>query len=287
MASLLIIIIIFVTIAFPILPFSVLHLPHYVFYGSKDLYRYIKYKRWREFKGYGKILTFNGLFGAGKTLSTTHYVSRIYKKYDGVEVYDFDAKKWVTQHIHIVSNYHFTGIPYTKLVGEYQLINFDQPKQDVTIFVLDEIGAIFNNRDYKSFTPDVLTSMLQCRHRKAMFIGTSQRFQMQDKNFRITMEKANQCKKVWRIVKISTYDAYQLENCNNPTMLKPLKNKYWFCYDRDYNAYDTNEMVCKLLKDAESGKLMTSAEITEKQGASDGNVNLASSVKKRYVKRVR
>lgn len=279
------IIIVFVFLAFPIVPYMLTHLHLIIPYAITDLYKYIKYRRWNECKYYGKILTYNGLFGTGKTLSSTRFIRNIYDRYNGKLVYDFERKEWVTQNIHIVCNYHLTDVPYTPLTSESQLINIEQPEHDVTIFVLDEIGAIFNNRDYKNFTPDVLTSLLQCRKRKALFIGTSQRFQMQDKNFRTTMETANQCKKTWRIVKVSTYDAYQLENCSNPLMLKPLHSYYWFAKDSDYEAYDTTEMVGKLIKDAEADKLMSSAEISAKESGAGGDVALATSVKRRYRKR--
>lgn len=280
-----IIAIVFICLALPIVPFLFTHIPHILFYGVKDIYKYVKYKRWNEFRDFGRIMTYNGLFGAGKTLSCTHYVRSVYNRYNGVEVYDFDKGEWVIQHIHIISNYDLKDVPYTKLVSERQLVNIEQPKQDVTIIVLDEISAIFNNRDYKNFTPDVLTSLLQCRHRKVAFLGTAQRFQMQDKNFRQTMETANNCKKRWRIVKISLFDAYQLENCNNPLMLKPISVKYWFVRDSDYEAYNTNEMVTKLLKDAESGKMLTSEEISVKQGDNGADISLATSVKRKFRKR--
>lgn len=277
-------ILIFICICFPFLPFFVKNLPRVIYYAIKDVYAYFKYKRWNEFRDYGRIMTYTGLFGAGKTLSCTHYICNIYNHYNGLQVWDFDKGEWVTQHIHIISNYHLKDVPYAKLISEQQLVNIEQPKQDITIIVLDEISAIFNNRDYKNFTPDVLTSLLQCRHRKVAFVGTAQRFQMQDKNFRTTMETSNSCKKRWRFVKISLFDAYELENCPNPTMLKPISIKYWFVKDSDYNAYDTNEMVTKLLKDAELGKMMSSEEITVKQGGSDGDVRLATTRKRKFKK---
>lgn len=280
---LLLLFIVFICIICPFIPFIVTRLPLVIFYGVKDIYNYFKYKRWHECKMYGQILTYNGLFGTGKTLSVTRFVLNLYNRYNGKLVYDFNKGEWVEQKIHIVANYHLNGVPYTPLVAESQLININQDEQDITIFVLDEIGAIFNNRDYKNFTPDVLTSMLQCRKRKALFLGTAQRFQMQDKNFRTTMEKANQCKKTWRIVKLSCFDAYQLENCNNPLMLKPLSVKYWFVKDSNYNAYDTSEMVGKLIKDAEDGKMLTSSEIALKNDISS-DVNLATSRKRKYKK---
>lgn len=279
-----IIIIAFVCVTCPVIPFLFSKLHLIVFYGILDIYKYFRYKRWREFKRYGKIMCYCGLFGAGKTLSMTHFVRMLYEQYNNQKVYDFENKKWVIQHIHIISNYALEDIPYTPLVCEEQLYNIQQPKQDITIVLLDEISAIFNNRDYKNFTPDLLTSLLQCRHRKVMFLGTAQRFQMTDKNFRQTMETSSNCKKMWRIVKVALFDAYELENCSNPLMLKPIMKQYWFVKDSDYNAYDTNEMVTKLVKDAKEGRMLTSSEISAKQGDVVADVNLTTMRKRKWRK---
>lgn len=274
--------IVFVCLTCPIVPFLFKHFYLIVFYGVLDIYKYFKYKRWREFRRYGKIMCYCGLFGAGKTLSMTHFVRSLYEQYNNVEVYDFEQRKWVVQHIHIVSNYALHDIPYTPLVCEEQLYNIEQSKQDITIVLLDEISAIFNNRDYKNFTPDLLTSLLQCRHRKVMFLGTAQRFNMTDKNFRQTMETSSNCKKFWRICRVNLLDAYELENCTNPLMLKPIARQYWFVRDSDYDAYDTNEMVTKLVKTAQEGKLLTSSEIAAKQGEIASNMAFATRIKKRF-----
>lgn len=276
--------ILFVCLTCPIVPFLLKNFYLVVFYGILDIYKYFKYKRWREFKRYGKIMCYCGLFGAGKTLSMTHFVKSLYEQYNNVEVYDFERNKWVVQHIHIISNYTLHDIPYTPLVCEEQLYNIEQPKQDITIVLLDEISAIFNNRDYKNFTPDLLTSLLQCRHRKVMFLGTAQRFNMTDKNFRQTMETSSNCKKFWRICRVNLLDAYELENCTNPLMLKPIARQYWFVRNSDYEAYDTNEMVTKLVKTAQEGKLLTSSEIAAKQGEAVANMAFATHVKKRFRK---
>lgn len=279
-----IILVVFVCTVCPLIPFLISKLHLILYYGILDIYRFFRYKRWNEFRAYGKIMCYCGLFGTGKTLSMTHFVRMLYEQYNGLEVWDFENKKWVIQHLHIISNYALEDIPYTPLTHEEQLYEIEQPPQDITIILLDEISAIFNNRDYKNFTPDLLTSLLQCRHRKLLFLGTAQRFQMTDKNFRQTMETSSNCKKFWRIVKVALFDAYELENCTNPLMLKPIRKQYWFVKDSDYNAYDTNEMVTKLVKDAKEGRMLTSTEISAKQGEAAGDVNLTTMRKRRWWK---
>ena len=67
-------------------------------------------------------------------------------------------------------------------------------------------------------------------------------------------------------------------------MLKPIARQYWFVKDSDYQAYDTNEMVTKLVKTAQEGKLLTSEEIAAKQGEAVANMAFATHVKKRFRK---
>ena len=86
-------------ICVPFLRCLVLHPFSTVYYIIKDTYIYIKYRRWREYKKYGTLSIFNGLFGKGKTLSSTYFARKIYKKYNGKKVYDFKDKCWKIQHI--------------------------------------------------------------------------------------------------------------------------------------------------------------------------------------------
>ncbi len=45
-----------------------------------------------------------------------------------------------------------------------------------------------------------------------------------------------QCKKVWRFQFNSYYDGFQLENAQDPTLVRPLRRACWFVTDADYNA---------------------------------------------------
>ena len=69
----------------------------------------------------------------------------------------------MTQHIHIVSNVSFSDIPYTPFVTSRQLMDVDQPREDITIFVMDEIGAIWNSRDFKTnISTNYLETFCRC-----------------------------------------------------------------------------------------------------------------------------
>lgn len=81
-----------------------------VFYAVKDLYEYIVHKSARNCPT-GKIIAYTALFGGGKTLSVVHYVTTLFYRYDGLKVWDRDRKKFVTQHIHVISNVSLK-IPY-------------------------------------------------------------------------------------------------------------------------------------------------------------------------------
>ena len=91
----------------------------------------------------------NKVFGSGKTLDMTMLARQIFNKYDGLPVWNEDRQEFVTQHIHLISNVELLDVPYTPFTTAEQLKNVVQDEDDVTLFVFDEVGAIWN-RDRKS-----------------------------------------------------------------------------------------------------------------------------------------
>ena len=135
-------IVLLILICFPVIPFVIFHLHYIIPYGIKDIYSFFKYKKYNECHDYGKVITIcasgTKVFGSGKTLSGVHALRYIYDKYDGLEVWNPTEKRFVIQHIHIISNVELTDIPFTYFENEQQLIEVEQPEMDVTIFFLDE-----------------------------------------------------------------------------------------------------------------------------------------------------
>lgn len=254
-------------------------------YGSVDLYYYIKHKEFNRCPFYGRVDIIsayrNKVFGSGKTLCVSKQVHDIYNKYNGLPVWDESKQAFVTQHIHIVSNVSFSDIPYTPFVTSRQLMDVEQPREDITIFVMDEIGAIWNSRDFKTnISTELLRNLLQVRKNKIYIIGTSQRFHFCDALLRQITANLVCVKKTWRIVRKLAYDPMDFENCNNIDMLKPLKVSYAWITNQDYASYDTDERVERLRSD----DLLPDDQILINQGAHVNDLS-ASGLKRRYRRR--
>lgn len=59
------------------------------------------------------------------------------------------------------------------------------------------------------------------------------------------------------------YDAYEMENCNNPTLLKAKRKTVWFVRDHDYHSYDTFAVVDDVVKDVQEGAFLSDQEIIQ------------------------
>ena len=268
----------------PYFRYSLMHPIKTVSNAIKDVYEYIHYKRYNEFRGYGKIENYiansNQAFGCGKTLTMVNQVIDIYNRYDGKYVYDYEKGIFVKQRIRVFSNVAFTNIPYIPFTGITQFARleeyyktvsypYDEPfqTQDIIIFAVDEIGHVFNSRDFKTnFSTETLTRMLQVRKNKVLWIGTSQRWSLIDKIIRETSSEVTTCRKWWRFVLLQTYDAWELENAKSQEMLKPLNMRVWFALNKDYDAYDTNQLVEELNKQVEDGDFIQTEDILARAG---------------------
>lgn len=284
-------IVIFLLFCFPVIPFIIRNLHNIFRYGFLDIVHFFKFKKYNECHDYGKVITIcaSGIkvFGSGKTLSGVHAIRYIYNKYDGLEVWNPTEKRFVEQHIHVISNVELKDIPFTWFENEKQLIEVDQPEMDITLFFLDESSSIWNSRNYKdNISTDLLTSLLQCRKNKIGLITTSQRFIFQDKLIRQITSEVWEAYKVWRIVRLQTFDAYDVENCTNLQLLKSLATSFWFVKNEDYEAYDTSAIVEKLKKMNEEGQLLSAPEILEAQGISDRAVELVERLSRKGKKRL-
>lgn len=276
---------------FPLIPFLITHFYQICVWGLVDLYYYFKHKRWNECPYFGQVWITtayrNKVFGSGKTLDITMIVRMIYKRYNGLQVWDPDQGKFVTQHINVISNVDFDpkfGIPYKKFISAVQFKTVEQGPMDVTIFLFDEIGAIWNSRNYKdNISTELLKHLLQCRKNKIMIIGSSQRFKFVDALLRQITGSVFCVKKYWRILRKLEYDPYELENCTNMEMIKPICTKYKFIYNKDFAAYDTRAKV----DDLQKLDLLPDKEILANQHLAEGELAAATGLKRRYRKRVR
>lgn len=224
--------------------------------GFSDIYYYFKHKKYNECHEFGKIRLNSAkgsqVFGCGKTLTLVRQAVEIYKKYNDKLVWSENEKKFVKQHIHIISNVTLYDVPYIKWEGVNQFTELEKygfPEQDVTLFLLDESGVIFNSRNFRdNISVSMLTTLLQSRKNKICLYMTSQRFQFTDKLLRQSCSTITTCRKWWRIVEVCEYDAFSVENALNPSLVKPLSTRYWIAKDKDYHSYDSYQLIETFVK---------------------------------------
>jgi len=222
----------------------------------KDIKHYIKYKeynRCRNFAYYNLYTAYsNQVFGCGKTLTMVKDALALYYKYDGKPVWSDDENDFVIQHVNLISNMKLNGDRYYRFVDEHQFTEFEKfgfGKEDINIFLIDEIQALYDSRNFKdNISSDFMTRFLQCRKNKVIILGTAQRFSRCDKFLREMTSTVITCVKTWRYVSLNYYNAQTVEHMEDITLIVPDAKNHWFATDNAYSSYDTNELVEKLKK---------------------------------------
>lgn len=285
-----IIIFLFLFFTFPFVRFLFFNIPRILFGVIPDFYKYIRYCRWRECNAYGKIITYTGLFGQGKTKECVRFITRQFDKYDGLMIYDFNAKKWVEQRIVVYSNVDLS-IPYVKLTSLQQLVDCQNSSVGiVNLFLIDEASVVFNSREFKTnFSTPALNTILTSRHHKIGVLLTSQRFGHMDALLRQVTSSVYECSyfKPLRIQKIKIYDAWEVENCTNLLLIKPVAVRYHYTTDKDYNNYDTYAMVESISKKCKDGDFISDNDVLNKQGNASNDIRMVSNPKSRLKKRLK
>ena len=294
--------IIFFIIAIPCLIFSVIsvffrtiitHPFKSIYYSLVDTYNYFRQHRY-DMMQTGRLICYTALFGGGKTLSCVHYVASLYYRYNDRLVFDVDRQKFVTQKVHIISNVDLS-IPYEKFENLSQVVrvadrfkSIDEVNDTLTCTVVlgDEFSVQMNSRNFKSnIDPLFLNTLLTCRHHHIMFIYNAQRFNHVDALLRQVTTYVVECHKVWRVVIQSTFDAYTLENCSDPTQVKALGNSGWFVTDHDYSMYDTLACVGNLKRSYEEEDMLSEIEIINKNSSNRYDIGQTRRLKKIFGKR--
>lgn len=216
--------------------------PLFWVYVIKDFARYCKRKGWYDFNYWGFHL-FVGKFGGGKSISGVRRCYNICKAHKGVTVltnlnlFDFPE-----------------GTNIIKLVNSDQIL--DLP--DKSIILVDETATIFNSRDYGrskvSVPKPVYQIILQCRHRRIMFIANSPRWNLLDKQLRDIADTVTECHSYFhdpfsRYTTCCEFDAQEYDKWySNP--LLPLRRIGYYAYvqtDELRSKYDTKELVNNML----------------------------------------
>ena len=202
----------------------VLHPLATVLYAFKDTFFYFKHHKY-DYYDAGQLISFQGHFGKGKTLSAVHMaVYDIYMRYNNKEVYERDQKRMVTQKIHIISNATLKTVPYEPLESISQVccqaymnkkIDKENRTRTVLIVVLDEASVQLNSRQFKSnIDSQFLNTLLTTRHYHMSFLYTSQKFKLVDALMRSVTQVCIVCKKVWRFMVWYFYDAYSISSAS-------------------------------------------------------------------------
>lgn len=276
----------------------VLHPFKTVYYGARDLYFYFKHKQYNEYTA-GVLNCYCAHFGGGKTLSIVHYVTLLFKRYNNKKVWDRGRKKFVLQKIHIISNVDLKSVPYEPLQSLSQVvacaynnkkIDDEENTRTVVIVLLDEASVQLNSRSFKTnIDPIFLNTLLTSRHYHISFLYSSQKFKLTDALMRSVTQNCINCKKIWRFMVQSVYDADEIEYASDPTMVKPRRRTGFFVRDFDYNSYDTLACVDKLKKSVDENDMMTPEEILTMRGEinpNNDNIGHMSHRLKRHYKRM-
>ena len=133
--------------------------PSLLFYVFYDYLVYKTYKKDKLFYGWG-IHLFTGKFGSGKTSLMVIKAFELCKKYPQLTV---------------ITNLKLTNFPeYTNIIPLTCVDDILEAPVD-SIVLIDEIGTIFNSRDFmsgkKSVPKALFQHLAQCRHRRMMIFG--------------------------------------------------------------------------------------------------------------------
>lgn len=260
-----------------------------------DLYYYIKYKKWNEAPfGYcnAYIAQDSKAFGCGKTLTSVEYLENLYNQYNDKMIWNDETKKWVKQKIIIFSMVEFKNIPYIRLKSMKQFISYlhsryekdkEEDVKTVSYLFVDEAGSTFNSRSFKeNFDPLAIKTLLTARHFRAAMILTAQRFGMIDALLRQITNRCIACDKLWRFQRVNYYDAYEMENAQNPALVKPFSKDCWFITNKSFGRYNTYQLLEDIKKKCEDGDMMSEEEILIHQANLGANTEAIIDISKKY-----
>lgn len=209
------------------------------------------------------------VFGCAKTLSAVVLVRKLYDKFNGAKTYDYKCSKphWVTWSVRVISNVSIEGVPVVPFVSLQQLVDLSGQDNDgiFTIVLLDECNAVLNSRNFKSnLNEEQIKSIVTCRHNNMCMFLVGQRFKYLDALVRSMTDRVIECVHIplFNTVVHYIYSAYDLENIDNPAMIKPIGKKYNYIHQWQYHLYDTKALVNNIAK----SDSLSSAEVLANKG---------------------
>lgn len=250
-------------------------LPEFVYYLVYDKLIYYFYRKFLLFPGWG-IHLFTGKFGQGKTSLMTIKAYKMCKKYP---------------QLNVLTNINLTNFPeHTNIIPlrtAQDILN--APKN--TLVLIDEIGTLFNSRDFSSgknsVPKPVFQHLCQVRKRHMMILATVQRFNLLDKQIRDITATVTECSASFahpfsRMLTGLTYDIDEYEAYTVNRLYVPRVQSTYVAIQKDFSRhlYDTSELIQGLL----TAEYLSDEEILRNQGSfdsfSDGSKEAQKAFKK-------
>lgn len=201
------------------------------------------YFNWKSiFQGWG-IHLYTGKFGTGKTSTLVSIAYDLCVKYPQLSV---------------LTNINIQNFPETTNILHLETATDILNAPENCLVIIDEIGTIFNSRDFsggKRAVPKPLFQHLcQCRKRKMMILATVQRFNLLDKQIRDITATVSTCKAIFkhpytRMIRIKTYDIEEFEAYTENKSYKPrkLSGQVRIQSNQSRMLYDTSQLVDNML----------------------------------------
>lgn len=223
-----------------------------------------KLKLYKEFFGWG-IHLYTGRFGSGKTITMCQVAYNLCVKYPQLS---------------ILSNLKLDNFPeHTRILHLNNATDILNAPRDCLVLI-DEIGTIFNSRDFssgqKSVPKPLFQHLCQCRKRNMMVLGTVQKYNLLDKQIRDISADVNVCvpfllHPYTRTVKVYTYDVdeYDMYMSNRAYNPRCIAKKMYIQTNLYRSLYDTEQLIDNMLK----SKYLTDEEILRNREVDNFNVD--------------
>lgn len=252
------------------------HLPRFLYFEILDLIKYLRNKGWKIFEGWGLHL-YVGAFGAGKTSTLVHDAYAICKAYPQVTV---------------LSNFALYNFPDHTTILPLKTISDILDAPNNTLVLIDEIGTVFNSRDFmqggKGLPKILFQHICQCRKRRLKILATTQRWNFLDKQLRdicatVTSTRVILKHPFSRMAICRMYDAMDYDLATtNPVYSPPvIGTQVYIQSDKLRKSYDTEELVTTML----AADYYSDAEILANRGEIDTRPQELSRQANRKVKR--
>lgn len=217
--------------------------PHFIFLFFSDLIHWLKRRGWSIFEGWG-LHIYLGAFGQGKTSSMVRDAYNICRRYPSVT---------------LLTNVDVLNFPKHTKIQKLRCARDILNAPDNTLVLIDEIGTIFNSRDWASskgsMPKPLFQHICQCRHRHLAVLATTQDWGFLDKQLRqiatdVTVCSASFAHPFSRKITNKRYNAREYDNFqSNPLLpLTCLSVDVYLQTDFIRSLYDTREMVQTIMQ---------------------------------------